>query len=132
MNKVHHSDVYITANGHSYNVEQWYPQQYITGERIKVRNKSTSSSTVTSHFTGLNDAGAFGFNVEANSFNFSKFLPHPMTFTPCLSNAWTTAAPIPTEAPVTMATFPDHRSILYKFGNFSTVVKEVTMKTRIS
>lgn len=41
----------------------------------------------------------------------STFLAQPTTLMPCWTSARATAAPMPTEAPVTRATLPFHRSI---------------------
>lgn len=41
----------------------------------------------------------------------STLLAQPTTLMPCWTSARATAAPIPTEAPVTRATLPFHRSI---------------------
>lgn len=42
----------------------------------------------------------------------STLLAHPTTFMPCWTSVRATAAPIPTEAPVTRATLPSQRSII--------------------
>lgn len=42
---------------------------------------------------------------------FSTSLAQPTTFMPCRTSSFATAAPIPTEAPVTRATLPRQRSI---------------------
>lgn len=41
----------------------------------------------------------------------STLRAHPTTFMPCCTSALATAAPMPTEAPVTSATRPDQRSM---------------------